>query len=715
MLAFRYFFLQCNYFMVIFMKYPTKLHLIKTRLSVAVLAGLCTQAALAEDEPSTHLGELQVSAYQGTKVKTNVVTTREKDESTDASMRDLLSQEPAIDIGGGTGASQFLTIRGMGQNSVDFKVDNAYSDSQILYHQGRFILDPSLIKIVEVQKGAGSASAGIGATNGAIVAKTVDAQDLLKNSDKDYGAKINLGYSSNDSHNYGATVFGRTGNFDALLSYNVKDEDNFTAGDGYTNGIDGDDYVPYSALETTSYLAKLGANFGNHRLVLSHMKDEQAGVRTVREEFSAFDSSIAEGRLTDVRQLPAYRETSLSNTNLEWTAQDFGFVDKLTANAYVMKNERYSADDRGCGYCGYGVRNAKTREDVYAAYPNPIETTTEIKTQGANINLDTDISDSTWIKYGVNYRQQEITPGNIDSSIMTHTPEKTDTGAYVEAISDVGNFTITGGVRYDHFDITANDGVKAKDGNLNPSLGVIYQANPNLSFSANHNYATRSPRLYDALMVGRARVSVNPNIKAEQARNTEIGFNYNNGNFGLDGTYFWQKVDDVIVNPQDRHDAAGQREVVNDGYSKNHGYELGASYRQGGFTARVGVAESNPEYFLSATSEVNPEFAIPVGRTWTASLAYRFANPNLEIGVRNRTVEDSEDAVVAGAAISSRPDYSVTDVFANWKPYGNDKMNVNFSVNNVADEFYYPHSQRAGVNTYPGVGREFRVGVNFTY
>ncbi len=680
------------------------------RLSLAVASLLVAQTAMAnaETEPTVDLGTLEVTAdRQGTKVQTNVVTLQEKDESTATSLRGLLQEEPAIDIGGGTGASQFLTIRGMGQNSVDIKVDNAYSDSQILYHQGRFILDPSLVKIVSVQKGAGSASAGIGATNGAIVAKTVDAQDLLKNSDKDYGAKLNLGYSSNDSHNYGATVFGRAGSFDALLSYNVKDEENFKAGSGYTNGIDGSDYVPYSALETTSYLAKLGANFGKHRFVLSHLKDEQAGVRTVREEFSAFDASV-QPRLSLARQAPAYRETSLSNTNLEWTAEDLGFVEKLTANAYLMKNERYSADDRGCGYCGYG--NA-------SAYPNPVETNTEIETKGANLNLDVPVGDSTLVKYGVNYRHQEITPGNINASVMTHTPEKSDAGVYVEAISDVGDFTITGGVRYDHFDITANDGVNATGGNLNPSFGVIYQANPNLSFSANHNYATRSPRLYDALMVGIRRVSVSPNIKAEQARNTEIGFNYSNGNVGFDGTYFWQKVDDVIVNPQDRHGSTtSTREAVNDGYSKNHGYEVGASYRYKGLTARVGVAQSNPEYFLSSNATtVNPEFAVPVGRTWTASLAYLFASPNLEIGVSNRTVEDSEEAVVAGAAISSRPGYSVTDVFANWKPYGTDKMNVNFSVNNVADEFYYPHSQGAATTTYPGVGREFRVGVNFTY
>lgn len=700
-------------------------------LTFAVIGTMTSTIAMAntaQSEPMVNLGhEVITIDRQGTKVKTNVVTLQEKNESTATNMRELLKDEPAIDIGGGTGSSQYLTIRGMGQNSVDIKVDNAHSDSQILYHQGRFILDPSLVKIVSVQKGAGSASAGIGATNGAILAKTIDAKDLLANSDKDYGVKLNLGYSSNNSHNYGATAFARSGSFDGLLSYNIKDESNFRPGKGYKNGINGGDDVPYSALKTTSYLAKVGATLDNHRFVLSHMKDEQAGVRTIREEYSIFNST----RLTMKVQAPAYRANSLSNTNLEWTADNLGFVEKLTANAYMMKNERYSADDRGCGYCGYPNALDKPKE-----YPKPIPTTTKIETKGANLNLDVGAGENALVKYGLNYRHQQIKPGHVDKDVMTHTPEKTEMGAYVEAIGYVGDFTVTGGMRYDHFDITSNNGVNVKGSNLNPSFGVIYQATPNLSFSANHNYASRGPRLYDALMVGIRSVSIAPNLKAEQARNTEVGFNYNNGNFGLDATYFWQKVDDVIVNPQNRHGVHKPNKIIpkwkaqeatNDGYSKNHGYEVGASYRYNGLTARLGVAESNPRYFLNnTTKDVNPEFAIPVGRTWTSSLAYRFAEPNLELGVRNRTVEESKKTVVPGVSVdsnavalgsplSSRKGYNVTDVFANWKPYGNDKMNVNFSVNNVENKFYHPHSQRAAQTTIPGVGREFRVGVNFTY
>lgn len=640
---------------------------------------------------------------QGSKIKTNIVTLRQKDESTATDLRELLKEEPAIDFGGGNGSSQFLTLRGMGQNSVDIKVDNASSDSQMLYHQGRFIIDPALVKIVSVQKGAGSASAGIGATNGAIITKTVDAQDLLKGLDKNWGVRLNSGYASNDGVSYGASVFGKAGNFDGLFSYSRNDEKDYEPGKGYTHS-NGGKTVPFSALDKRSYLAKIGANFGDHRLVLSHMNDQHRGIRTVREEFTATDNP----RLTLERQAPTYRETSLSNTNLAWTANNLGFVEKLDANAYLMKNERYSADDSKNGYAGN--------------LPGP--NTTVIETKGANFNLDSRIGEKTLIKYGVNYRHQEIKPPVFFSSALSN-PKKSDAGIYAEAIHDIGDFTLTGGLRYDHFDIKTHDGKSVSDGTVNPSFGVIWQPHEYWSFSASYNYASRSPRLYDALRQhGRrnAITSIADGTKAERARNTEIGFNYNNGSFAANGSYFWQKIKDAVAGPQQRHDAAGNpisgvREIVNAGYIKNQGYELGASYRTGGLMAKVGVSHSkpriydtHPENLLSA----NPEFAVQTGRTWTTSLSYRFQNPNLEIGWRGRYLQKASGSVlVRDKGEVKRKGYGVNDVFANWKPLGKDTLNVNFAVNNVFNKFYYPHSQRG--ETLPGIGRDVRLGVNYRF
>ena len=676
----------------------------KTVLAVLISNAFIVPAWANTETQTAELEEVTVTGdRQGMKIQTNVVTMHEMDESTETDLRGLLEKEPTIDFGGGNGTSQFLTIRGMGQNSVDIKVDNAYSDSQILYHQGRFIVDSALLKSVSVQKGAGSASAGIGATNGAIIAKTVDGLDLLKGLDKNWGVRLNGGYSSNDGHTYGASVFGKAGNFDGLFSYSRNDENNYKPGKGYTN-IDGGDTVPYSALDKRSYLAKLGASFGDHRFVLSRMQDQHRGNRLVREEFT-----VSDGRLTLARQAPAYRETTLENNNFEWTAQDLGFVDKLTANAYLMKNKRYSADDSGNGYAGNVA--------------GPTETT--ITTKGTNVGLDSRIGGHTLLKYGVNYRHQEIEPHTFFLSNLSN-PKKIDSGVYVEAINDIGDFTLTTGLRYDHFNLKAMDGKSASDGRFNPSFGLIWQPLDTLSFSASHNYASRSPRLYDALMShGRRGItSIAEDTKAERARSTEIGFNYNNGAFAANGSYFWQTINDAVAGPQRRHDAdgtviSGQGEIVNAGYIKNRGYELGASYRTGGLITKIGVAHSkpriydtHPENLLSA----NPEFAVQIGRTWTASVAYRFDKPDLEIGWQNRTVEKGQGSVLVrelGTTVVERKGYNVNDIFANWKPLGKDTLNVNFAINNIFNKFYYPHSQRA--DTLPGVGRDFRLAVNYKF
>ena len=144
---------------------------------------------------------------------------------------------------------------------------------------------------------------------------------------------------------------------------------------------------------------------------------------------------------------------------------------------------------------------------------------------------------------------------------------------------------------------------------------------------------------------------------------------------------------------------------------------MGASYRTGGLTAKVGVSHSKPRIYDTHKDNLlssNPEFAVQTGRTWTASLAYRFQNPNLELGWRGRYLQKASGSVlVRDTGTVERKGFGVNDVFANWKPLGKDTLNVNFAVNNVFNKFYYPHSQKG--ETLPGVGRDVRLGVNYKF
>lgn len=694
----------------------------------------------------TDLGVLNATLdRQGSKIKTNVVTIKDQNESTEDNLRGLLTQEPAIGIGGGNGTSQFFYIRGMGQNSIDVKVDNAYSDSQIHYHQGRFMLDPALVKVVSVQKGAGSASAGIGATNGAIVAKTLDTKDLLS-PNQDYGIKAHAGYSSNKGYSYGVSAYGQSDQstqtgFDGLISYNRVNEGNYKGGGDYKNLL-GDSIVRNSALDKQSYLAKAGVNLDNHRLVASYLQETHAGNRPVREEFDFANAPLTGTTLTPEQIAMGYqigaqttergRQTNFivdangnqvpnlarnegsqkrmkqSIANLEWSAYNLPFAESAKANVYKMNTDRWAANDSNNGYAG-NING---------------ETKMGIQTIGANVNFDTGINDTTLLKYGVNYRTQEVTPAqffakngnNINPPLNKQ--QKTDVGVYAEAINQLGNTTVTTGIRYDRFNFKAMDGKTISGTDINPSLGVIYQVMPTLSINGNLSYASRSPRLYDAITAGgnRGVVSIANGTKAEKARNTEIGFNYNDGNFSANGSYYLQRIDNALGNfAGARHGLPdGYREIRNAGHMTNQGYELGAAYRYNNLTLRAGVADSNPKMVGSELSQ-NPEFATKIGRTWTVSAAYRFAEPNLEIGAKGRIVEGVDAVLLQGQTAQNKKGYRVADIYANYKPFNNDNLNVNVAVNNVLDVNYRPHAQRPTVNTLVGAGRDFRVGVNYKF
>lgn len=692
-------------------------------LAITLLGLMTSSIAMAQsqnDENLPTLDEIQAQIEkQGTKISNDVITEKVKDKSTATDLRGLLKDEPAIEISGGNGTSQFFTIRGMGQNFIDVNIDNAYSDSPMYYQQGRFMLDPALVKVVEIQKGTGSASTGLGTINGTIVAKTVDALDLLKNSNKDYGVKISGGYNSNDGINYGAAAFGKSGNFDALFAYHKIDDNDYKAGEGFE--LNGGNTVTYSALDKESYLAKIGASLGNHRVVFSHMQEKHAGENVVDEDKLLKQKNLPLLPSIIQNQGLAHREMSLSNTNLQWSATQLGPIEKARANVYQIQNKRFSADDYGTGISG-GIKGP---------------TTAKITTKGANAHVDLLAGKYTVLKTGINYRNQEVSPSHFAANVGK--AEKTDTSVYVEAISNIGDVTLAGGVRYDHFKYKAMDNKTSSHGQLSPSLSATWQVSNNLSLNASHNHATRSPHLYDALLshgyddVGLDGIvtSIADYITAQHARTTEIGFNFkhdfkNQGHLNLRGSHFWQRIDDVtnVVNNVAENTATI---TPNLGYVKNKGYELDLAYHLQNLTARVGVANSDPTFYgLPDTSKTLRNFMLLTtkpGRTWTSSISYRFDKPNVEVGVRNRTAEKSNKPMNADCATTvqincrqSYGGYSITDLFANWKPLNNDRLNVNFGVNNITNKHYYPHAHRpAGGASIPGTGRDYRIGFNYTF
>lgn len=646
------------------------------RLGILPLA-LISSFAFAEN--TQKITDINVIAnHQGTKSKTNVVTMRDMDERTETDLRGLLKNEPSINFGGGNGTSQWVTIRGLGQDQIDIKVDGAYSDTQMFHHQGRFILDPALVKVIGVQKGTGSASAGIGATGGAIVATTVDADDLLREG-QNIGFKVGTGYASNRLWSTSASVYGRSGMFDGVVAGNFVRDRNFKDGQGYR--------VNNSQLNSRGLLAKVGMNLNeDQRIQLSHRQERHSGTRNLREEFDFEQGNNAPNNS------PRHRVTTQDTTTLEWRGKNMGFISRADANLYRFNTKRAEPNDPTLRT--YGTAN--------------------VLTYGANLNLDSMIANRHTLKYGINWRNQEARPPREEAGFSNQ--KKDEIGVYAEGIWQIDPVTLTTGLRYDHFNLTTTDGKKKSGSRVSPNVGLIWDVTDDLSLNTSLNYATRSPRMYEAALASGRLIVSDQDLKAERSRNVEIGFNYNwNNALSFNGSYFWQNIKDVQA--YDTKTTPGTTLIYNGGTLKNNGYELGAAYRWRGLTARAGVAYSEPK--LNGEVADSVVAAIPIGRTWTTGLSYQFETPNLEIGWRGRFVQSRTYVPVsnrgAGDAANVRSGYGVNDIYANWKPTGKDDLNVNFAINNVFDKYYRSHSQRNGINSLPGVGRDIRLAVNYRF
>src|SRR5690606_2772123 len=115
---------------------------------------------------------------------------------------------------------------------LNVTVDGAPQHGTLFHHVGRVAIEPELLKTVDVQTGAGEATAGFGAIGGAIRFRTRDAVDLLAPG-KAFGGLARASWLSNDGHRLSGSLYGRlAGELGFVASYVHTDRDDMQDGAG---------------------------------------------------------------------------------------------------------------------------------------------------------------------------------------------------------------------------------------------------------------------------------------------------------------------------------------------------------------------------------------------------------------------------------------------------------------------------------------------------
>ena len=514
---------------------------------------------------------------------------------------DLVRYDPGISVvEGGRSGSNGFTIRGVDKDRVAINVDGlAQAESRSSeafqelfgaygnFNANRNTSEPENFSEVTLTKGADSLKSGSGALGGAVNYKTKSASDYVSK-EKSYHLGIKGGYIGRNSQKFSSiTAAGTWLGLDALMVYTRRfgkeTKNNSDAADtvitdnkqswnpnaGSTNygsrGVarskpDPQDWV------NKSTLFKLGYNF-NDKNRIGWIYEDSRTDRTTTELSNMWAANWKGEALGDTRsrQDISYRK----RIGFEYKNQ----LDKGPWDNLNLRYDRQTIDmstwtwDLPTDYAQNGINS-----DVYHMFRN-------IRQKTAQYSVDAekqiDFSKSVWaMQYGLGGSKNDN--GNSDHSYWVRlydpkyqTSNNQELTMLVESSSknrfaywnntfqfgDSSQYRLNAGVRYDNSSSKAKDnpnytpairgqipylGSERKHSGFSYGLGLDWKFTPHLNLLAKYSTGFRAPTSDETWLLfphPDFYLKANPNLKAETAKNFELGLAGSGkaGNFKLSG------------------------------------------------------------------------------------------------------------------------------------------------------------------------------------
>lgn len=514
---------------------------------------------------------------------------------------DLVRYDPGISVvEGGRSGSNGFTIRGVDKDRVAINVDGlAQAESRSSeafqelfgaygnFNANRNTSEPENFSEVTLTKGADSLKSGSGALGGAVNYKTKSASDYISE-EKPYHLGIKGGYIGRNSQKFSSiTAAGTWLRLDALMVYTRRfgkeTKNNSDAADtvitdnkqswnpnaGSTNygsrGVarskpDPQDWV------NKSTLFKLGYNF-NDKNRIGWIYEDSRTDRTTTELSNMWAANWKGEALGDTRsrQDISYRK----RIGFEYKNQ----LDKGPWDNLNLRYDRQTIDmstwtwDLPTDYAQNGINS-----DVYHMFRNIRQKTIQY---GADAEKQIDFSKSVWaMQYGLGGSQNDN--GNRDHSYWVRlydpkyqTSNNQELTMLVESSSknrfaywnntfqfgDSSQYRLNAGVRYDNSSSKAKDnpnytpairgqipylGSERKHSGFSYGLGLDWKFTPHLNLLAKYSTGFRAPTSDETWLLfphPDFYLKANPNLKAETAKNFELGLAGSGkaGNFKLSG------------------------------------------------------------------------------------------------------------------------------------------------------------------------------------
>lgn len=596
-------------------------------------------------------------------------------------LEDVFRRTPSVAVGGSISAAEKVYVRGLEDALLNVTIDGATQAGVLFHHSGRLAIEPELLKQVEVHAGAGIATDGPGALGGAIQFTTKDPEDLLKPGEK-LGALVKAGYLDNaEGYKGSVNVFGRiSDDWSGMVSLSKTDTDAIVDGKGRE--------LAGTASEQSMGFAKVvGKITDSQTLRFSYDTRKDEGIRAQRPQWVISDWN------------PGYPLA------IERETFNLGYQINPTDNPYL--NLEVTLYDTSAEL----EQNVIGRWGVYHG-----------STDSEGINLrNTSQFDAHELIYGAEYRKD-----NADAGPGTNPTEYGESGS-VKAVfvQDLYQATekllFSAGVRYDDYSLDDANNQRFEADGFNPNVGVSYQLTDSLSLNASYAEALRGRQTMETFLLD-SRLN-DPALKPEEAKNTEVGFEYHHNALGLSGTFYKSRIDDAINDQRIPFNGAPRWVVRNIGDIKTDGYDLRLSYDWSQIQAGLTYSNFDSELAsgdgdLQLNAYDHGALGNTIGNTWTLDVAWQ-ASEQFSFGWNSRVVEGVKN-VRSSAGTMNQPGYAVHDLYGKWAPI--EMFNMTLTVKNLFDKYYIDHATNGSfehIAGYEGIvglaepGRDIRLTMSW--
>ena len=629
-----------------------------------LLLGLSSLAHAATDtsDADTELSAITVTANQSpSQVGSDKVHVRQAD-----SIRDVLRDIPGVYVGGTNNMNQQIQVRGVGESGLNISIDGARQLGTIFHHNGRTLIDPDLLKRVNVDVGNHSVTSGMGALGGAVQFTTVSASDMLQDG-ASFGGKVKSSYATNNNQwQNSLMLYGKPiDELDVLGYVNYKSMNLGESGDGRPLGGDG---------KEVDYLVKAGWQVTpEQKITVSAERNDLSGLYPARLEFPHND-------------LPGSQYVPLINQTYQRDTQTLGYEytpgnDWIDLSAKIYRSKTFL--DNGKDFARF----------VNNPWLNWLAKL-EIETVGATLK-NTSHFETGSVNHGLNLGYEFYDTENNKTDARTGKYSQGESGRlhslYVEDKIALGNFSLTPGVRYDHYTLeNPNTGEKSYD-RFSKALEAAYQFDS--GFKAYVSYADlfRAPDTMNAMFLSYANSTDLNDLKPETGHTSEIGLSYNRSgllgddDLSLQTKLFRSDYDNIIAvsGPQNRLSRK------NIGAGRIDGFEASARYRYANLRASLGFSRADIDLY-NGISANNTAIGRDMGAKWNLSLAYDWTGTGISaqwdsVFQRRYTSHNLE-----------KPGYGISDISVHWKPQSGSLkgLETSLGVYNVFDKFYVSHSAR---------------------